>query len=109
MPGLTFFGGSGSADLTGLETALEAEQERAEAAEDEKVGEGEVGVTVASQTDSRLEALAIRGLGVIEHGSDAETVRGSVFARYVWIGTVFPKKALTGDIWFNPTGAEVEE
>lgn len=89
--------------------------------EEEEAGEGvskevveailaeKIGVELMSQTDPRVEALGTRGWGVIEHGENAETLRPSTpFARYYWVGTVFPKKALTGDFWFNPTGAVIE-
>jgi hypothetical protein len=47
--------------------------------------------------------LTSSGMGVIVHGSTASTARGTIFAQYIWIGSVQPTNMAASDIWIDTT------
>ena len=48
------------------------------------------------------EAVIIaNGLGIVEHGSTAETPRPDGFAVIQWVGSVTPTNAADGDLWVD--------
>ena len=42
------------------------------------------------------------GIGVIIHGEDEATARGTDYAHYIWIGSAEPENATEFDFWANP-------
>lgn len=50
-----------------------------------------------------MAALATDGVGMIVHGTNDSTARGSVYAHYIWVGAKKPLNALENDQWIKAT------
>lgn len=57
--------------------------------------------------NATASTLATEGIGVIIHGAEAGKSRGTLFSKYIWVGSVTPTNIGTDDLFVDTSAATI--